>query len=152
MKLSMAQELKLEQFLPYRLSLLSNTISAGIADTYRDQHQLSVTEWRTIAILGRFPDLSANQVAHKGAFDKVAVSRAVSRLLERQLLTRHTDPTDRRRSVLALSKAGHELHQKIAPAAIEQEQRLLAGLNTEEQKEFNRLIDKLFAHLAKENH
>ena len=141
-------ELKLEQFLPYRLSLLSNTISAGIAATYREQYQLSVTEWRTIAILGRFPELSANQVAHKGAIDKVAVSRAVNRLLERGLLTRHIDPSDRRRSVLALTRDGHELHQQIAPAAIERESRLLAGLSQEEQNEFNRLIDKLLSVLA----
>ncbi len=145
----MTVELKLEEFLPYRLSRLSNTISAGISDTYRQQHQLSVTEWRTIALLGRFPDISANQVARKGALDKVAVSRAVARLLERGLLTRHTDPSDRRRSVLALSDAGALLHQQIAPAAIEREAELLAVLSDGEKQEFNRLIDKLFAHLTR---
>ena len=35
-----------------------------------------------MAVLGRFPDLSANEVADRTAMDKVAVSRAVARLLE----------------------------------------------------------------------
>jgi DNA-binding MarR family transcriptional regulator len=74
--------LELERFLPYRLSVLSNRLSNAIARSYEQRFQLSVTEWRVIAVLGRFPGLSANEVAERTAMDKVAVSRAVARLLE----------------------------------------------------------------------
>ena len=53
------QDFALEHFLPYRLSLLSNTVSEGIALAYRTAYGLSVTEWRVIAILGRYPGLTA---------------------------------------------------------------------------------------------
>ena len=51
--------LELERFLPYRLSILSNTISQGIADDYQKRYDLSVTEWRVMAVLARFDGLSA---------------------------------------------------------------------------------------------
>src|SRR5690625_7768560 len=72
--------LKLEKFLPYQLSVLSNLMSHGIALTYEERFELSVTEWRVIALLGRHPGITATEVARRAAMDKVAVSRAVARL------------------------------------------------------------------------
>ncbi len=139
----MSVQLHLEDFVPYQLSRLSNTISAGIAATYRERFDLSITEWRIIAILGRYADISANEVAQKGALDKVAVSRAVKRLLEREVLTRHIASDDRRRSVLALSPSGQSVYEAVAPAAIALEQRLLNALTPDEQAQLKEVIAKL---------
>ena len=98
--------LELERFLPYKLSVLSNRLSNAIARSYETRFQLSVTEWRVIAVVGRFPGLSANEVAERTAMDKVAVSRAVARLLASGRLQRDLHENDRRRSVLELSPAG----------------------------------------------
>lgn len=136
--------LKLEEFIPFRLSRLSNKISAGIAATYTHRYHLSVTEWRVIAITGRFPGLSARGITLKGALDKVAVSRAVSRLVRHRLMTRSVDPADRRRSVLNLSEAGDEIYREIAPAAIDYERRLLAALEPSEREALQRALDKLW--------
>ena len=51
--------LDLEHFLPYRLSVLSNRISQAIATRYAQRFGIGVTEWRVVAVLGRYPDLSA---------------------------------------------------------------------------------------------
>ena len=51
--------LQLEHFLPYRLSILSNTISQAIADDYQSRYDISMTEWRVMAVLARFEGLSA---------------------------------------------------------------------------------------------
>ena len=56
-------QLDLEHFLPYRLSVLSNRISSAIAREYSQRFALTVTEWRVMAVLGRYPGLSANKVA-----------------------------------------------------------------------------------------
>ena len=138
-----AATLELERFLPYRLSLLSNRISQTIADLYAERFGIGVTEWRVIAVLGRFSGLSANEVAERTAMDKVAVSRAVARLLERGLIERDTHGDDRRRSVLALSGEGLAVHAQVAPLALDIEQRLLAGLDAEERGQLQRLLDKL---------
>ena len=138
-----AATLELERFLPYRLSLLSNRISQTIADLYAERFGIGVTEWRVIAVLGRFSGLSANEVAERTAMDKVAVSRAVARLLERGLIERDTHGDDRRRSVLALSGEGLAVHAQIAPLALDIEQRLLDGLDEGERDMLQRLLDKL---------
>ena len=46
-------QLDLEHFLPYRLSVLSNRVSGTIARIYTERFQLSITEWRGMAVLGR---------------------------------------------------------------------------------------------------
>ncbi len=133
----------LESFVPYRLSLLSNTVSEGIAATYRDAHGLSVTEWRVVAILGRFAGLTASDVMARGAMDKVAVSRAVGRLESRDLVRRTAHASDGRRMVLKLSRAGVRLFNQVVPRARDYERRLLEALSGGERAELDRLLDKL---------
>lgn len=135
--------LDLEHFLPYRLSVLSNRVSHTIADIYADRFNIGVTQWRVIAVLGRYPGLSANGVAERTAMDKVAVSRAVASLLQRGLLVRNTHDADRRRSVLALSDDGYAVYDEVAPLALEYEHTLLAPLDARERDELDRLLHKL---------
>lgn len=139
--------LELERFLPYRLSVLANQVSQRIADTYVGRFGLAVTEWRVIAVLGRFPGLSATGVAERTAMDKVAVSRAVASLLGKGLLTRTVHGEDRRRSVLGLSREGVRLHAQVAPLALGIERRLLARLDAGERRQLLALLDKLGAAL-----
>src|SRR5690625_1842919 len=116
--------LKLEKFLPYQLSVLSNLLSHGIALTYAERFDLSVTECRVIAILGRHPGITATEVARRAAMDKVAVSRAVSRLLAADRLQRKEDRSDGRARRLFLSPAGLHIHDTIVPAADRKSTRL----------------------------
>jgi DNA-binding MarR family transcriptional regulator len=137
--------LDLEHFLPYRLSVLSNRVSQCIAQAYAERFGIGITEWRVIAVLGRDCGLSANAVAERTAMDKVAVSRAVARLLERGLLQRDTHGDDRRRSVLELSEAGYAIYDEVVPVARGYEQRLLAPLDDAERAMLDHLLAKLAA-------
>jgi len=135
--------LDLEHFLPYRLSVLSNRVSQTIAGAYARRFGIGVTEWRVIAVVGRYPGLSANAVAARTAMDKVAVSRAVARLLERGLLQREMHGDDRRRSVLQLSDDGYRIYDEVVPLALDCERRLLEQLSDEERATLHALIDRL---------
>ncbi len=135
--------LDLEHFLPYRLSVLSNRLSRHIAAFYEDKHGIGITEWRVIAVLARHPGLSARDVAERTAMDKVAVSRAVSALLDAGRLLRKTDGDDRRRSVLSLSRAGQRIYDDVAPKAIAYERQLLSALSPDEQKALERMLDRI---------
>jgi DNA-binding MarR family transcriptional regulator len=135
--------LDLDHFLPYRLSRLSNQISRGIARTYEEKYGLSVTEWRVIAILGRFPGISATEVTEKSAMDKVAVSRAVRRLIEAGRIRRQANDNDRRAKHLYLSPEGQAVFDAIVPAALAYEQRLLEALDAEERKQLDRVLARL---------
>jgi DNA-binding MarR family transcriptional regulator len=140
-----ARELILEDFLPYRLSILSNTVSSTIAGTYDRRFGLTIPEWRVIAILGRFPGLSAVEVAERTLMDKVAVSRAVSKLIKSGRIDRQFADADRRRSILNLSEEGRKVHDQIAPMALKFEDDLLHGLTEEEIRTLNVLMERLLA-------
>ena len=141
----MKSELILEDFLPYRLSILSNTVSSTIASAYNKRFGLSIPEWRVIAILGRFPGLSAVEVAERTLMDKVAVSRAVSKLIKTGRVDRQFADADRRRSILNLSEDGRKVHDEIAPLALKFEQDLLHGLSEDEIQTLNVIMERLLA-------
>ncbi|MFT5082633.1 MAG: DNA-binding MarR family transcriptional regulator [Lentisphaeria bacterium] len=96
-----------------------------------------------MAVLGEAPDLSAAQVAARTAMDKVAVSRAVSKLLSAKLLWRHFDPNDKRRSVLDLPDKGKEVYRQIIPIARAYESRILEQLNGDERNLLSTLLRRL---------
>ena len=92
--------LRLATFLPFRLSVLSNAVSQRIAELYDREFGLSVWQWRVMAVTADTPGISATEIGQRTQMDKVAVSRAVARLLERALIQREIHGDDRRRSVL----------------------------------------------------
>jgi len=137
--------LTLEEFLPYRLSILSNTVSSSIATSYAERFNLTIPEWRVMAILGRHPGLSAIEVAERALMDKVAVSRAVAKLLKTGRLNREFADQDRRRSILRLSASGLEVHGQVAKLALDYEKDLLSGLTADEIDSLDKLIQRLLS-------
>ncbi len=135
--------LNLQGYLPYRLSVVSNQISNVISNIYRDRFGLSIWQWRVIALLGAPGSLTAQQVAEQAAMDKMTVSRAVSGLLKRDLVTRISSPTDRRARILRLTKLGQQIHDEIAPLAKEQEKVLLSGMSKTEIAQLFALLERL---------
>lgn len=141
----MSDELRLENFLPYRLAVLSNTVSTTVARAYDKRFNVSIPEWRVIAVLGRFPGLSAVEVAERTLMDKVAVSRAVTKLIKNGRIDREFADADKRRSILNLSEEGKRLHDEIATLALEFERDLLRGFSQEEVDSLNSIMERLLA-------
>ena len=141
----MNDDLRLENFLPYQLAVLSNTVSMTVARAYDKRFKVSIPEWRVIAILGRFPGLSAVEVAERTMMDKVAVSRAVTKLIKNGRIDREFADADRRRSILNLSTDGKQLHDEIAQVALRFERDLVEGFSEDEMKNLTNIIERLMA-------
>jgi DNA-binding MarR family transcriptional regulator len=141
--------LVLEEFLPYRLSILSNRVSRAIAARYAKAFDLSIPEWRIIAVLGRKPGLTAKEIAEATEMDKVAVSRAVARLVKARRVRATADREDARRQLLMLTAQGDDVHARIAPIALASEQRLLSALDARERADLDVLLNRLLAAAKK---
>lgn len=141
----MKEELILEEFLPYRLAVLSHTVSTTIAKVYEKRFGVSIPEWRVIAILGRFPGMSAVEVADRTMMDKVAVSRAVTKLIKNGRIDRQFADADRRRSILNLSEEGQRVHNEVAQLALAFEEDLLHGIDEDDFEQFNIVLERLLA-------
>lgn len=133
----------LSNFLPYVLSVVSNEISQKIAYQYQEKFGIDMPQWRVMAILGEESGLSAREVANRTAMDKVAVSRAVKKLMENNLLTREVAADDKRRSILDLTIKGKETYQQIVPIAQLYEQCLIEQLSNDELSQIHQLLSKL---------
>lgn len=138
--------LTLERYLPYRLSTLSNRISGIIAKTYRDKFALSITEWRIMAVLGEYPESSADEVSNKTQIEKSIVSRKLQKLLKRNLVVREVDQADRRRQNLTLTKTGKDVYRQIVPVSYDYEDQLMTCFSNKERELLDDLIDRLNAH------
>jgi DNA-binding MarR family transcriptional regulator len=140
---ALGEVLVLEEFLPYRLSILSNRISRAIARRYAKAFDLTIPEWRVIAVLGRRSGLTAKEIAEATEMDKVAVSRAVARLAAAKRLAARPDPTDARRQLLSLTREGENVHARVAPLALASERQLLSALDARERAQLDALLDRL---------
>lgn len=137
--------LKLDGFLPYRLSVLSNAVSSKIAAIYEREFELSVWQWRIIAVLGERGGLTSTEVAQRTLMDKPTVSRAAASLIERGILERHIDSDDRRRAPMQLTEEGQAIYAAVIPRALENERELLDALSSEEAETLHALLSRLSA-------
>lgn len=135
--------LDLDHFTPYRLSVVTNRVSSAIARHYSDRFDLTIPEWRVMAVLGQSPGLSARDVAERTAMDKVQVSRAVASLLAAKRLTRTAHAKDGRVTHLSLSLKGREIYSQVVPLALALEQQFLSVLAPQERKALDSLLAKL---------
>lgn len=140
-------DFRLEEFLPYRLSVAANRVSRRFAERYGARFGLSIPEWRVMAVLGRFGRLPAREIAGHTAMDKVKVSRAAQALVARGLVARAADAADARLHWLALTRAGRRMHAAIVPMARTLEAEVLDGLDPAEIAALHRALARIAARL-----
>jgi DNA-binding MarR family transcriptional regulator len=112
------ERLILELFLPYRLNRLGAEVSEQLKGIYRRKYGLTIPEWRVLATLGQFGELTATVIGQHAAMHKTKVSRAVSALEKRRWLARVSHHNDRRVEVLALTSAGLRTYNSIVPSML----------------------------------
>ncbi len=134
---------ELKHYIPYRLAVLSLSVSHSIANLYSAKFDIGIMEWRVMAILGNYPLLTANEICDHTNMDKVQVSRAVSSMTTMGLVLKKIIKSDRRKAQIRLSAKGRRMYSQIVPIAIDSEKLLLSTLTSEDRAEFDRLLDIL---------
>jgi DNA-binding MarR family transcriptional regulator len=140
-------KLLLEEFLPYKLSYLTNLISDDLSKLHTYQYGIANTEWRVMAVLGVSSGVSAGHVAEKTAMDKVAVSRAINNMIKNGLIERRFSKEDKRRSELMLSEEGENVYRNIVPLVLQYEDDIMGTLSENERRELTNILAKLIAYI-----
>ncbi|GGB29098.1 MarR family transcriptional regulator [Sphingomonas metalli] len=139
-------QLRLDDFLPYRLSFTSNLVSDTVAGTYIALFDLRIPEWRLIAVVAEEEGgITQQGIGARTRMDKVTVSRAAIALVERGLMARMPHKGDKRSHHLVLTEAGRELYAAVAPKALELERRIFARFDPEELAAFTRMLRRIDA-------
>ena len=145
-----AEEFRLEEFLPYQLSVTSNRVARVFANRFAEDFGLTIPEWRVMAVVGRFTAISPSRVSDWTGMDKVKVSRAAATLVARGLLRQTQDPSDGRARVLRMTRKGERIHAGAIPLARELEDDLRTALNRAEWSTLQRALARLDKHLESE--
>ncbi len=122
--------------------MLSNRIGKAFIQEL-DKFGISVAEWRVLLTLGLYERATARDITNRWAMDKMAVSRAVSRLEEQGCIEKQKNNRDKRSYHLTLTSAGHEMYNKMLPAANTHYHKLVAGLDRAELAAFRKTMNKL---------
>lgn len=109
------------------------------------QHQLTLAEWRVLAVIAAHPGVNATGVADFTGLDKMSVSRALAGLHRKKRMQRHDDPTDQRRSRLYLTSVGKTLFDAVSAEAQIREAELFAGISAAELQRLGATLDQLTA-------
>jgi len=137
--------LKLDDFLPFRLSFTSNLVSDRIARAYQALFGLTIPEWRLIAVIAESDGITQQAIGGNTRMDKVTVSRAAIALVERGLIERAPNAGDRRSHLLRLTASGRALYEQVAPKALELEQRIFGGFDAARVEGFVAMLREIDA-------
>ena len=134
----------IRELLSYRLHQVANLLSRGAELRYRREFGVSLWEWRTVALLGSAAEpQSLNELARAAGMDKGQMSRVVSGLTRRKLVSREADANDARGIRLSLTRSGTALYRKLIGAAAERNSAFLACLTAKERACLEQAMTKL---------
>ena len=134
--------LRLEDFLPHQLNVLSSLVSQALTRVYR-QHGIGIPEWRVLVTLGQFGVMTGKAVGARTHMHKTKVSRAVAQLERRKFLARRVNRSDLREAFLSLTPAGRLVYEELAPRALEFTARLSEVIAISDRMAFDRAVKRL---------
>lgn len=135
--------LKLEQFLPYQLQVVSTLMAQALSRVYAKRYHLGIPEWRVLVALGQFGWMNGKAICTHTHMHKTKVSRAVAMLERRKLVTRRANRADMRESLVALTAAGRAIYEELAPDAMAFSRRLTEILSPNDREAFHRALKQL---------
>jgi DNA-binding MarR family transcriptional regulator len=134
--------LKLEDFLPHRLNVLSSLVSQALTRVY-GRRGIGIPEWRVLVTLGENGVMTGKAVGAQTHMHKTKVSRAVAQLEQRKLVARRANRADLRESFLSLTPTGRTLYEELAPSALDFMDRLAEVVAPADRPAFDRAMAQL---------
>ena len=143
----MSTRLNLERYVPALVSFVSNKLSRGASNTYRNIFGIGVTEWRIMSLLALEPGIPAQRICHVIGFDKALVSRTIQSLQSEKYVIVRSDGNDSRKRTIALTRKGLEMHDRVIKVVLEREKLLLADFSEKEVDVLVNLLHRMHARI-----
>lgn len=148
--------LNLEDFLTFRLTRLSNTLRNNLTKPYLEAFDLSLPEWRLLALVARFAPMRFAEVTARSGMDKGQVSRTLRVMAERGLTKTKTIKERGSRATEALAAPvmvyitpkGTALYKSVLPVARKRQAEILRTLSDSERATLYSIIERLSATMG----
>jgi DNA-binding MarR family transcriptional regulator len=135
--------LKLENFLPHQLNVVSSLVSQVLSRVYSQRYGIGIPEWRVLVTLGQYGVMTGKSVGAHTHMHKTKVSRAVAQLENRKLITRRANRDDLREAFLSLTPPGRAVYEEAAPVALDFMRRLSEAVAPADRIAFDRALRRL---------
>ena len=119
------------QLVTFHIARTSSRMNAQ-AGRILAEFDITLTQWRLIALVANEGADSLREIAEISSIDKGLLSRNLNTLIEKGLMTRTSDPDDRRLKRLALTAKGARLHEKALPVMMRRYARLIRDFDEAE--------------------
>jgi DNA-binding MarR family transcriptional regulator len=123
-----------------KVMTLANLLKRGAGIRYRRFLGLPQGEWGVIAQLGARAPRTLGDLAAGMGLDITQISRSVSDLVERGLVTRSSNPLNNREVLIALSRKGEAANAAFVEAGSRVNEALLEGLSDWERAALEALL------------
>ncbi len=130
-----------------RLHLLAHVSERVHEREYRKRFGLNLAQCRIIGIIGSHGTRSFSKVCDELALHKAHVSRLVSQLVRKGLVSRHVPEHDQRMAELALTTAGKAVNSRLYTLAVALNSECLDVLSAAQRSSFSIVLDMLTAQL-----
>jgi DNA-binding MarR family transcriptional regulator len=144
--------LNTEDFLTFRITRVSNALRTGLTKRYLEEFDLSLPEWRLLALVARFSPMRFSELTSRSGMDKGQVSRTLREMAKNGLTKMKSIRPAGSRSAEALAAPvmvsitpkGKALYQSVLPVARRRQAEMLATLTESERIMLYSILDKLF--------
>lgn len=133
----------LAQFLPFRTHRIAAKLAASGSQLAIISGQLSLREWRVMAVVGSVGECPQRGVSLISAMDPATVSRAVAGLMKRGLIEQVASESDGRTNLLRLTPQGECIYAEVARERLEFQAHLRAAFTDLEWAALLMMFDKL---------
>lgn len=114
---------------------------------YKRETGISSFDWQMLSQLGQQDPQTLAQLVQASGRDKSQIGRAVQRLVEAGLVSRHK-VEGRRDILLGMTGKGRQAYKLIHEGAIRRDKELLEDLTPAERNEYARIVERLIANAA----
>lgn len=118
------------------------SVSVFMDETAKKGFDLTPVQYAALSAIEAKPGLDQATLASRIAYDRVTIGGVVDRLVQKELVRRETNPSDRRARNLSVTEKGTQALAEIRPIVNEVQTILLEGLDADERQEFVRLLQK----------
>jgi DNA-binding MarR family transcriptional regulator len=132
----------LDAHLGFWMRFVSNQVSAEFARAVQARG-VSVSEWVALRTLFDQPESTHAVLVAALGMTKGAVSKVVSRLQDKGLVTRTAHGADARAQMLALTRAGRALVPALAREADANDQRFFGHLSAQQRRDLDALLGEM---------
>jgi DNA-binding MarR family transcriptional regulator len=145
--------LNIDEFLTFRLTRLANALRTNLTKRYLEEFDLSIPEWRLLALVTRFSPVRFSELTSRSSMDKGQVSRTLQVMTKRGLIKMKVVKQRGSRSAAALAAPvivsvapkGKAMYRQVLPVARQRQAEILRQLSETERLSLYGVLDRLFA-------